>query len=123
MLLTICWYSVQVLRELFQGIKVRSPESGGYRTVTTSRIKSRVIAMATLAEGVAQLSLQPGSEEHAGVVSKEKDMEEVGDPYRDHLSGAGEKDTAWRHDYAPRYESVNALFENGRTQVSSPSLS
>jgi hypothetical protein len=71
--------------------------------------------MANLAEGVAQLSLQAGSEEH---VETDHVEAEVGDTYRDHLSGPGEKDTTWRHGKAPRYEQVNALFENGRTQVS-----
>ena len=57
--------------------------------------------MASLAESVDQLTLG------------------AGDPYRDHLTGAAEKDTTWRHGSAPRYDVVNAMFEKGRTQVSS----
>lgn len=40
----------------------------------------------------------------------------VGDRYRSHLTGEGEKDTVWRHGAPPTYDAVNALFEAERTQ-------
>ncbi|KAH7284829.1 hypothetical protein KP509_34G072300 [Ceratopteris richardii] len=38
------------------------------------------------------------------------------DPYRSHMTGEGEKDTAWRHGGPPSYHVVNSLFEQTRTQ-------
>lgn len=67
------------------------------------QIESRETTMSTSAESDVAQSLSG--------------MEIGGDPYRDHLSGEGEKHTAWRHGIAPRYELVNALFEKGQTQV------
>lgn len=68
----------------------------------------------------------PGASVAETIVSEEHGMAEervvdqtAGDRYRDHLCGAGEERTAWRHGSAPQYDVVNALFEKGRTQVSS----
>ncbi|KAJ8616522.1 hypothetical protein MRB53_035894 [Persea americana] len=47
-------------------------------------------------------------EENSGMV--------VGDKYRSHMYGEGEKDTQWRHGAPPTYDSVNKLFEEGRTK-------
>lgn len=41
----------------------------------------------------------------------------VGDKYRSHMYGEGEKDTHWRHGAPPTYDFVNKLFEEGRTNV------
>lgn len=66
----------------------------------------------------------PGASVAETIVSEEHGMAEervvdqtAGDRYRDHLCGAGEERTAWRHGSAPQYDVVNALFEKGRTQV------
>ena len=40
-----------------------------------------------------------------------------GDKYRSHLYGEGEKETQWRFGAPPKYDAVNKLFEQGRTQV------
>lgn len=39
-----------------------------------------------------------------------------GDKYRSHLYGEGEKETQWRFGAPPKYDAVNKLFEQGRTQ-------
>ncbi|XP_062220341.1 pathogen-related protein-like isoform X1 [Phragmites australis] len=38
------------------------------------------------------------------------------DRYRSHLTGEGEKNTAWRHGAPPTHDAVNALFEAERAQ-------
>ncbi|KAL5228717.1 hypothetical protein ABZP36_016982 [Zizania latifolia] len=40
----------------------------------------------------------------------------VGDRYRSHLVGDGEKNTVWRHGAPPTFDAVNSLFEAERTQ-------
>ncbi|CAL1412705.1 unnamed protein product [Linum trigynum] len=45
---------------------------------------------------------------------------EGGDKYRSHLSGEAEKNTKWRDGAPPNYDSVNKLFEEGRTKVWPP---
>ncbi|OAY78754.1 pathogen-related protein [Ananas comosus] len=40
----------------------------------------------------------------------------VGDKYRSHLVGEGERNTRWRHGSPPTYELVNLLFEQERTK-------
>lgn len=70
----------------------------------------------------AEIVGQAGREEQDGVARELKELsvteKQVGDPYRDHIYGAGEKGTTWRHGRGPEYQLVNALFESGRTQVS-----
>ncbi|KAJ8618866.1 hypothetical protein MRB53_015052 [Persea americana] len=41
----------------------------------------------------------------------------VGDKYRSHIHGEGEKNTKWRFGAPPNYDVVNKLFEEGRTKV------
>lgn len=44
-------------------------------------------------------------------------VESEGDKYRSYMYGEGEKDTVWRYGSPPNYDTVNKLFEEGRTQV------
>ncbi|XP_068648618.1 pathogen-related protein-like [Aristolochia californica] len=41
----------------------------------------------------------------------------MGDKYRSHIYGEGEKNTVWRFGGPPNYDVVNKLFEEGRTNV------
>ncbi|KAJ4951045.1 hypothetical protein NE237_027877 [Protea cynaroides] len=41
---------------------------------------------------------------------------EVGDKYRSHIYGEGEKNTKWKFDAAPNYDVVNKLFEEERSK-------
>ncbi|KAG9457229.1 hypothetical protein H6P81_001737 [Aristolochia fimbriata] len=41
----------------------------------------------------------------------------MGDKYRSHIYGEGEKNTVWRFGGPPNYDKVNKLFEEGRTNV------
>ncbi|OAY23625.2 pathogen-related protein [Manihot esculenta] len=43
-----------------------------------------------------------------------------GDKYRSHLHGEEEKNTKWRFGGPPNYDTVNKLFEEGRTKVWPP---
>nr|CAD1834081.1 unnamed protein product [Ananas comosus var. bracteatus] len=54
-----------------------------------------------------------GKLELRGFVSMEGS---VGDKYRSHLVGEGERNTRWRHGSPPTYELVNLLFEQERTK-------
>ncbi|KAM7253181.1 hypothetical protein ACFE04_025799 [Oxalis oulophora] len=42
------------------------------------------------------------------------------DPYRYHLHGEEEKNTQWRFGAPPNYDTVNKLFEEGRTKIWPP---
>ena len=44
------------------------------------------------------------------------------DKYRSYLHGEGEKNTKWRFGAPPNYDTVNKLFEEGRTKVYSASV-
>ncbi|GJZ91940.1 pathogen-related protein-like protein [Tanacetum coccineum] len=39
------------------------------------------------------------------------------DKYRSFMSGEGEKNTTWKYGAPPNYDSVNTLFEQGRTKI------
>ncbi|XXG60814.1 hypothetical protein AAC387_Pa04g2632 [Persea americana] len=41
----------------------------------------------------------------------------VGDKYRSHIHGEGEKNTKWKYGAPPNFDVVNKLFEEGRTNV------
>jgi hypothetical protein len=43
-----------------------------------------------------------------------------GDRYRSHIHGEGEKNTQWRFGAPPNYDTVNKLFEQGRTKIWPP---
>ena len=48
----------------------------------------------------------------------EGSVRDAADKYRSLLQDEVEKNTHWRHGGPPTYDSVNQLFEEGRTKVS-----
>ena len=49
-------------------------------------------------------------------------MKKSGDIYRSILHDEADNTTKWRHGGPPTYDSVNQLFEQGRTKVPDPKL-